>query len=418
MTGAVDYNSRDWHLERRAGEGKRILSLDGGGVRGLITLGILQRIEETLAPRYPGKREDFRLCHYFDLIAGTSTGAIIASALALGMSVAEVTTIYTSMSSEIFRQTTEAWWRRMAGIPGGIYGEVYDSGVLESKLKSYLGDTTLGSSKLRTGLLICSKRIDTASPWILTNCPRSLYWESPNREWRPNKDYEMWRVIRASSAAPMYFEPVEVVIAEKDDLYGEELGIFVDGAVAGLNNPGLQAYLTATLPPYGLCWPSGRDYLFEVSVGTGWWRNRQDPKPFMKSEAWRKAMTSMLGMIQDTSQNTIMMLQAMSEPRKPWMINGEVTNLRGHLSHGEEMLSFQRYDASLEREHIERLFGAVHASPETMTKLRDIGSSDPDILKRLYAIGYASGRTTIPAHDGIEAEDFPSIFDPPGFSGS
>ena len=64
----ADFNNRDWHLAVRPGEGKRILSLDGGGVRGLISLGILQRIEDCLAQRFPGKREDFRLCHYFDLI--------------------------------------------------------------------------------------------------------------------------------------------------------------------------------------------------------------------------------------------------------------------------------------------------------------------------------------------------------------
>jgi predicted acylesterase/phospholipase RssA len=385
-------------------------------VRGLVTLGILKRIEQTLAPRYPGKPEEFRLCHYFDLIAGTSTGAIIAAALVLGMSVDEISTIYNTMSEDVFQQTTEAWWRKLAGIPGGVFEEVFDAAVLERRLKAFLADMKLGSQQLKTGLMICAKRIDTASPWVLTNCPRSAYWESPKKEWRPNKDYDLWRLIRASSAAPMYFEPVGVAIADKDDLYGEETGDFVDGAVAGLNNPSLQAYLTATLEPYGLCWPSGRDHLLMVSVGTGWWRNRQDTQTFLRSEAWRKAMTAMVGMIQDTSQQTILTLQAISNPRKPWHINGEVKGLSGQLCHGQEMLSFQRYDASLERDNVERLFGAAHASPEIMSKLRDIGSIDRDILKRLYAIGYASGRVATPGVDGIEPNDFPAIFDPPGFN--
>jgi len=58
---------------------KRILALDGGGLRGMLTLGFLRQIEEILRARHAGD-PSFRLCHYFDLIAGTSTGAIIAAA--------------------------------------------------------------------------------------------------------------------------------------------------------------------------------------------------------------------------------------------------------------------------------------------------------------------------------------------------
>ena len=67
---------------------KRILALDGGGLRGLLSLGILERIEDPLRERHGGA-EDFRLCHYFDLIAGTSVGAITAAGLAEGLTVGE-----------------------------------------------------------------------------------------------------------------------------------------------------------------------------------------------------------------------------------------------------------------------------------------------------------------------------------------
>jgi len=60
---------------------KRILALDGGGIRGVVTLGFLEEIESILAKRHP-HIEDFRLCDYFDLIGGTSTGSIIAALLA------------------------------------------------------------------------------------------------------------------------------------------------------------------------------------------------------------------------------------------------------------------------------------------------------------------------------------------------
>ena len=70
----------------RAPGPKRILALDGGGLRGIVSLAFLKRIEALLKERH-GDDPDFRLCHYFDLIAGTSTGAIIAAGLAVGMSV-------------------------------------------------------------------------------------------------------------------------------------------------------------------------------------------------------------------------------------------------------------------------------------------------------------------------------------------
>jgi patatin-like phospholipase/acyl hydrolase len=62
---------------------KRILALDGGGLRGILSLSILQKIEEILRNRH-GDNDNFRLCHYFDLISGTSTGSIIAAMIAIG----------------------------------------------------------------------------------------------------------------------------------------------------------------------------------------------------------------------------------------------------------------------------------------------------------------------------------------------
>src|SRR5947199_2591850 len=72
---------------------KRILALDGGGLRGIFTLGILKSIEDVLRKRH-GNDEAFRLSDYFDLIAGTSTGAIIAATLAMGWSVDEIVNKY------------------------------------------------------------------------------------------------------------------------------------------------------------------------------------------------------------------------------------------------------------------------------------------------------------------------------------
>src|SRR6187401_1973586 len=86
---------------------KRILALDGGGIRGAVTLGFLGEIEDILARRHESlnimKKEDFRLHHYFDLVGGTSTGAIIAALLAIGgFSVSEIKEKYRKLGGKIF----------------------------------------------------------------------------------------------------------------------------------------------------------------------------------------------------------------------------------------------------------------------------------------------------------------------------
>src|SRR5262245_3705066 len=85
----------------RPGTPKRILALASGDIRGLLPPRYLSRINELLRARSPlGK--DFRLAHYFDLIAGTSTGAIIAAALATGMTADEVSAKYLKLGREVF----------------------------------------------------------------------------------------------------------------------------------------------------------------------------------------------------------------------------------------------------------------------------------------------------------------------------
>jgi patatin-like phospholipase/acyl hydrolase len=94
--------TRDQHFT--APGPKRILALDGGGLRGILTLGLLQRIETVLRERHGGGA-GFRLCHYFDLVAGTSTGAIIAAAVASGMTVDEVIGHYQRLGRAVFAKS-------------------------------------------------------------------------------------------------------------------------------------------------------------------------------------------------------------------------------------------------------------------------------------------------------------------------
>src|ERR1700760_1876519 len=79
---------------------KKILALDGGGIRGVITLQVLERIEALL--RKKSNRTDLVLADYFDYISGTSTGAIIATCLAIGMSVAHIASFYEESGPAMF----------------------------------------------------------------------------------------------------------------------------------------------------------------------------------------------------------------------------------------------------------------------------------------------------------------------------
>lgn len=78
--------------------------MDGGGLRGVLTLGMLREIEAVLRKQH-GDDRGFRLCHYFDLIAGTSTGAIIAAALSLGMTVDEVHAHTLDLGKFVFKRS-------------------------------------------------------------------------------------------------------------------------------------------------------------------------------------------------------------------------------------------------------------------------------------------------------------------------
>ena len=80
---------------------KKILALDGGGIRGMMTVEILAGIEEMLRKAL-GRGDDFVLSDYFDYVAGTSTGAIIATCISLGMSVAKIRDFYINSRREMF----------------------------------------------------------------------------------------------------------------------------------------------------------------------------------------------------------------------------------------------------------------------------------------------------------------------------
>ena len=152
--------TKQQHLDRTTTP-KRILGLDGGGIRGVLTLEYLAVIEDMLKQR--SGRDDFVLCDYFDLIGGTSTGSIIAAGLACGISVERLKQLYRDLGRGVF---VNRFWRK------GLLAPKFPSGPVQAALDAQLGaETTLDGDRIRTGLLIMTKRLDTAVRGRCTTIP-------------------------------------------------------------------------------------------------------------------------------------------------------------------------------------------------------------------------------------------------------
>lgn len=242
---------------------RRMLALDGGGIRGVLTLQVLKRIESLLARHYHGDdaaaQDRFRLSRFFDYIGGTSTGAIIAAGLARGMSVQKIEAFYGDFGKEAFaKRSIFARWKSL-----------YEDGPLAAKLRDVFSVDgaldTLQPPHLKTLLLVVTKNLTTDSAWPISSNPSAQYNDSARPDC--NLRIPLWKIVRASTAAPVYFPP-EVVQWDAAD--PAKSFVFVDGGTTPYNFPGFLMVRMATSPAYRLHWLTGEDKLLLVSVGTGW----------------------------------------------------------------------------------------------------------------------------------------------------
>jgi uncharacterized protein len=222
----------------------RVLSIDGGGIRGIIPTMVLQAILGKT------KAQDA-----FHIIAGTSTGGIIASALSkptpLGLD--EVLNLYLDHGYEIFDKDSENHFHAVAG-------PRYSADALESQLKAELGDTYLSEVK-DTELLVPSYAIRLPEPDVNGSTCAPMFFRSWQARGiltgkRPDKyDFKLAEIARATSAAPTYFPPATI-----HNRAGQAFTI-IDGGVFA-NNPTICAIVEA----YHLY--HSTDFLI-VSLGTG-----------------------------------------------------------------------------------------------------------------------------------------------------
>ncbi|HEX6270595.1 MAG TPA: patatin-like phospholipase family protein [Anaerolineales bacterium] len=201
------------------------ISIDGGGIRGIIPARALMMLEEQLGKTC---HEIFRLC------VGTSTGSVLAAGIARGLTAEQMLNLYLKMGKDVFKKTLRSrlWFS---------VNFRYPRPPLEKALRENLGEATMSdlwNEEPPTDLVVTS--FDT-----ITNSTRFI------KSWKP--EYEVWPVYKAvlaSAAAPTYFPVVD--------------GHFVDGGVGSYNNP---CYLAAYEIQFCLNWRLEETTL--ISLGTG-----------------------------------------------------------------------------------------------------------------------------------------------------
>jgi hypothetical protein len=344
---------------------KKLLAIDGGGIRGVLALEVLQRIEDLL--KTTSRRPDFRLADYFDYIAGTSTGGIIAAGLSIGMSVGEILAFYQEAGAQMFVKANLL--RRLR--------YKFEDEPLAAKLREvFVGDPTLGSDKLRTLLLLVMRNATTDSPWPISNNPYAKYNDSARPDC--NLKFPLWQLVRASTAAPTYFPP-EVIVLPSAPPAGEREFVFVDGGVTMYNNPAFQMFLMATLDRYWAKkpearWRPGADRMLIVSIGTG-------TSPDVRSGLEPDQMNILFNA---TAIPSALMFAALNEQdllcriigdcRAGDPIDREVGDLigsAGPLQHGQKLFTYLRYNAELTREGLDAL-GCSDIAPASVQQLDTI----------------------------------------------
>lgn len=352
---------------------RKLLACDGGGIRGVISLGILSRIEQILGGR--------KLCDYFDFIAGTSTGAIIAAGLARGMTSQELLQFYLDSGTQMFEK--RALLERLKSL--------YTADPLRQKLRDVFGsDTTLEPQHFRSLFMAVLRNISTGSPWPLTNNPEAKY----NDPGRPDSNLKLplWQVVRASTAAPVYFPP-EVV--QLDPSNPERAFVFVDGGTTPYNNPAWALYRTVTDPAFFLEWERGEDKMLLVSIGTGTGeevgRSIEDPEGLLPTNV----AATLSGLMNDVSVDQDINCRAAGRCVYGPFLDREVQYMYP-AAPGSRAFRYMRYNVTLTQEWLDRNgFQDLEAA-----KVRKMDLATEENIRNLYRIGQKAAEQVDAAHFG------------------
>jgi patatin-like phospholipase/acyl hydrolase len=343
---------------------KRILALDGGGIRGMITVEILAEIENLLRQKLNGG-DDFVLADYFDFVAGTSTGAIIAACISLGMSVDKIRTFYVESGEEMFDKASLLRRFRYK------YEDDKLAAKLQSVLEEHLGqDETLGSPNIRTLLMMVMRNATTDSPWPVSNNPYAKYNQQSRDDC--NTSIPLWQLVRASTAAPVFFPPEVIKVGPNKD---KEF-IFIDGGITPYNNPAFQAFLMATVEPYKLQWPVGEDKMLLVSIGSGTSPDANaDLGPNEMNLLYNASSLPSALMFASLNEQDIL-CRVFGNCRAGDMLDREIGTLIGTSGPVQpKLFTYMRYNAELTRSGLDAL-GLKDVKPEAVQKLDSVENID------------------------------------------
>lgn len=349
---------------------RKLLAMDGGGIRGVMTLEVLEKIESDLQKSL-GRGDDFVLADYFDYVAGTSTGAIIATCLSLGMRIDAIRKFYVESGPAMFDKTNLL--RR-------YFRNKFHDEKLAAKLREVIGEQakaqgvapkpgekeiSLGTDALKTYLTLVLRNATTDSPWPISNNPDAKY----NDCTRPdcNLNLPLWQLVRASTAAPTYFPPEVVNI-------GEHEFIFVDGGVTMYNNPAFQQFLMATVKAFNLGWPTGEEQMLLVSIGTGAAADaNKDLTPEQMNLIYNASSLPSAFMFAAANEQDFL-CRVFGKCLHGSMLDREVWDMQGPNGQGPvspKLFTYMRYNADVTREGLDAL-GLQHIEPRNVQQMDSV----------------------------------------------
>ena len=331
----------------------RVLALSGGGLRGVISAAILQHMEALGRQRYG---EDYRLGRAFDLIGGASTGAVIATALALGIDTRRIAEFYLSDAPAVFR-------RRRFALPGVT--SLFDASALGRHYEAATRNRRMIRSELETDLAVVVKDFVAGQPVLLTSLP--VQDDTPAQclgARLVNRPVCLAAALRASTAAPGLFDPADLPIGED----GGPISC-VDGGISAFNDPSLLLWTVLTHPSFRHS-RGGPIELTKVGTGT------VPPPPAVVGRrpgaALFVAIKALRSMINEGERQTEAQMQMIAGTRGSGLV-------------------YRTLDLVLEREALRRL--GVDPTPDDLIRMRSI--SEPRAVQLLFRAATCYAEQTI-----------------------
>lgn len=305
----------------------RVLSVSGGGLLGVIPAAMLLRFE-ALGQRQYGP--EYRLRDSFDLVGGTSTGAVIATGVALGLTASEIADFY-------LQDVPKGFQRRRVAVP--MLHDLFDGDLMQSFFKQRTEGRCLTRAELDCHLAITVKDLTASRPVVFSTLPGDSARISLGDIDHRRDALPIDLLLRAGTAAPGLFSPVEMTLDN-----GAKM-VAADGGLSPFNDPGL---LLARL-----AWEAGAGKVDLTSLGTGRRRPSYRTASLMRGPAFTRMLRVLLGVIRDSEEQTHHMLKSLaSTPSAP--------------------LGYRKVNMELDRIALDAL--GVRTSRREMAQMRSISS--------------------------------------------